>query len=199
VSLDDVAFERALGPLLELVGRSTRVSHTDLLARLEEVVDAATVVLRVHSVGLILLDEDDRLRVAAATDDSAAALEAAQARHGVGPGIDCMRSGTNIAVADLWAADGYASLRPELGGTAMRAVLSSPIRVDGSVAGNFNALHPEPHEWTAAQIRANAAYADVVGLALRSSAYAASAGETVNRLEDQVSLSAGPTEIGARG
>jgi len=199
MSIDDIAFERALGPLLEVVGRSTRVSQEDLLTALEQVVDAATAVLRVRSVGVILLDEEDRMRVAAATDEVAAAVEEAQARHGVGPGIDAMRRGTTVAVPDLWAAEEYRTLQAELDATATRAVLSSPIRVEGSVVGNFNALDAEPHEWTPAQVRANAAYADVIGAALRISAHAAGAGQDVDRLTGQADLSGGPTEIGAAG
>ena len=199
MSIDDVAFDRALGPLLELVGQPTRISQQDLLDRLEQVVDAAVAVLRVRSVGVILLDDQDRLRVAAATDDAAAALEAVQAQHGAGPGIDAMQRGTTVAVPDLWAVEEYRPLLASLDPTAARAVLSSPIRVEGSVIGNFNALDPEPHDWTPAQVRANAAYADVVGLALRLSAHAVRAGEEVDRLSDQVELSGGPEPMGARG
>jgi hypothetical protein len=195
MGVDDADFQRALGPLLELVSGSSTVTRDDLLARLAQVVDAAVVVLRVGGVGVILLDEDDEPRVAAATDEAASALETAQAAHGEGPGIDAMRRATSVAVADLRAA-GYPRLRAALDDSVMRAVLSSPIRVGDSVVGNFNAFLPEPHEWTAAQIRANGAYADVIGLALRIFAQAAVAGATVDRLQGQFDLLGRPAEMG---
>lgn len=196
MSIDDLGFERALGQLLALAGRSTRVGGANLPARLEQVVDAATDVLRVRSVGLMLLDEDDRPRVAAATDGAAAALEAAQVRHQVGPGIDCMRRGAEVVVPDLLAVDDYAALVAELEDPPVRAVLASPVRVGGSVIGNFNALAPAPYDWTRTQVRANTAYAAMIGLALGLSASAVGANEALLRLRDQARLSGGTIEIG---
>lgn len=189
VSVDEAALVRALPPMLQLLGPSSGPTQQELLARMQEVVEAAVTVLRVDSVGLILLDEDDRPRVAAATNESAWDLEQAQAEYGEGPGIDSLRTGEPVAVDDLSEADDYPRLREHLAGTEVRAVLSSPIRVNQSIVGNFNSIVHEAHDWTMAQRRANGAYADVVGLALRVSAAAAKADETVERLRGQSALS----------
>jgi hypothetical protein len=78
--------------------------------RLGEVLGAATQVLGVDSVGLMLLDEHDALRVVGTTDAASAALEAAQLQLHRGPAIDCVRSGRRIAVAGLAASAGYAAV-----------------------------------------------------------------------------------------
>lgn len=64
-------------------------------------------------------------------------------------------------------------------GEARGPVLTDP---DPRLSGRFNALLPGVHEWTPTQIRANVAYADVIGLALRVSAHAMAPGDTVSRL-----------------
>jgi hypothetical protein len=69
----------------------------------------------------------------------------------------------SIAVADLAQARPYARLWRRLANTGVRAVLASPVRVWGNVIGNLNAVRHHAHRWTATEIRANEAYAKVIG------------------------------------
>jgi GAF domain-containing protein len=136
----------------------------------------------VDSVGVMLLDDHDRARQVGTTDEVSALLETGQIESGEGPGIDSLRTGETVATEDLSEPGRYPQLWRRLAGSGVRAVLSSPIRLDHAVIGNLNATLGRRHNWTAAQRRANQAYADVIGLALRASAQALDAGSRLLRL-----------------
>lgn len=51
-------------------------------------------------------------------------------------------------------------------GAGAPAALSSRVRVGGTAVGSFDAFRYGPHEWTERQIRANEAYANVIGVVL---------------------------------
>jgi GAF domain-containing protein len=137
-----------------------------LADRLARVVESAVDVLGVDGVGLMLLDHDDALRTAGFTNPPASALERVQAEIGEGPGIDASEREETVAVADLAEAPGYAGLWRRIAATGVRAVLASPVRVWGSVVGNLNAVRHRAHRWTEMEIRANEAYARVIGVTL---------------------------------
>ncbi|MCO1654614.1 GAF domain-containing protein [Pseudonocardia humida] len=188
--IDDVAFSVSLMALLARVDLPTRADGQDVQARLDEVLSAATGVLGVDSVGLMMLDEDDVLRVVGVTDDAAGVLEAAQQRLDVGPGIDCVRDGAVVAVDDLAGSERYAPVWECLrgpsngqprGGGAARAVLSVPVRVRGETVGTLNALHRTPQRWDDAQVRAVEAYGAVIAILLRLEAAARTDGSVPNR------------------
>src|SRR5689334_8403785 len=115
---------------------------------LTAVIGAAEEILGADCVGVLLIDEDDRLRSVASSGPAAAALERAQQDLGVGPGIDTIRRSETVAVNDLLA-DGYyglpAHVVSELG---VRAVVSAPLWVNGAVAGNLNVMRFAAHEWS---------------------------------------------------
>ena len=137
-----------------------------LADRLARVVDSAVEVLGVDSVGLMLLDHDDTLRAAGFTSPATSALENLQAEIGEGPGIDASNRAETVAVADLAEAPGYEALWRRVADTGVRAVLASPVWVWGNVVGNLNAVRRRAHRWTETEIRANEAYAKVIGVTL---------------------------------
>ena len=137
-----------------------------LASRLARVVDSAVEVLGVDGVGLMLLDQHDALRTAGFTGLPTSALERIQIELDEGPGIDASRRGTTIAVSDLADSPGYGELWRRVSGTGIRAVLSSPVWVWGSVIGNLNAVRHDRHRWTSTEIRGNDAYAKVIGVTL---------------------------------
>jgi GAF domain-containing protein len=175
MAVDDVAFTSSLISLLARADLPARASVEDVQARLGDVLAAATGVLGLDSVGLMMLDEDDVLRVVGVTDAAGAALETAQQRLGVGPGVDCVRSGATVAVHDLATSAPYTALWQHLrsgsngtsGGGALRAVLSAPVRVAGETVGTLNGFHRAPQHWDGSQVRAVEAYAAVLAILLR--------------------------------
>jgi GAF domain-containing protein len=191
VPVDHEAVVSSLHALLAVVDVPEPTDVNALSRRLQQVVTTAGQVLDVDGVGLMLLDEHDNLRVVGASDPAGAALEEGQQQLGLGPGVDCVRSGQTVAVDDL-SAGAYPALwkvlrEPHLGSVGrvasdqeasapppgtqapvvVRAVLSVPVRVREQVVGTLNALRGEPLGWTAAHIRAVEAYAGIVAVLLR--------------------------------
>jgi len=170
--LDHHALEASLAALTAAAGHPGIADRRSLEERLGQVIAVACEVLPVDGLGLMLLDESGVLRMAGASDPAAVALERVQQRLGNGPGIDCVRDDTTVAVDDLAAGDTYAAVWAALPPDAARAVLSVPVRVGKSVAGTLNALGKRPQHWTVDSVRATEAYAGVIAAVLRLSAAA---------------------------
>ncbi|GAB3922501.1 hypothetical protein GCM10011575_42980 [Microlunatus endophyticus] len=187
---------RGTEPLLALAGGREVLTDSELLTRVDQLLTAAVEVLGVDTVGLMLLDDRDRLHRVGATDEIADLLERAQAESGEGPGVESQRTGAAVAVADLSTSDRYPLLQSRVQGSGIRAVLSSPVRVDQQTIGNLNAVLLRAHTWTEPQLRANQAYADVIGLALKTVAQARATAGRVNRLQRQLG---GSSRSGAAG
>jgi GAF domain-containing protein len=162
------------------------MSGSSPAAALAHTVQVAVDVLRVDSVGLMLLDEHGTLQAVGFTDDEAAVLEATQARVRQGPGRDTMDTGVTVAVTDLAVVPEYAALWAGVSGSGLRAVLSSPIWAGGAVVGNLNAARRGPHAWTADEIREAEAYAKVVGLILDLAAPSGSRDDNAGIGEDNL-------------
>jgi GAF domain-containing protein len=131
------------------------------------VVRVAAELMHVDGVGLLLLDDKDQPRAVATNAPAAAALEAAEERLNIGPGIDTLTTDATVAVADVADSADYAALWEELIGSGVRAVLASPVRIGGQVIGNLNAIGGDPREWSAGDERAVEAFADIIGQILR--------------------------------
>lgn len=166
--------DSALPALLESLHLPAGLTEGTLAQSLEQVLAAATEILGVDAVGLMLVADGERLRRVATTDRLAQLVEEVQVDLRQGPGIDAVRGDHAVAVADLEHCASYAGLwraLQEVGGP--RAVLAAPVRVAGRVEGNLNALRLQAHEWTADQVRASGAYADVIGVLLGLAAQSA--------------------------
>jgi GAF domain-containing protein len=159
--LDDDALARSLRELTDRLTADALVGP--LCDQLATVVSATVELLGVESVGLLLLDDADRVRTVAAAGRSAELLERVQEEIHVGPGLDTLTSRATVAVADLAAEPRYGPLWREVAGHGVRAVLSAPVWVDGQVVGNLNAVAPAPRAWPAAQREAAEALAGIVG------------------------------------
>jgi GAF domain-containing protein len=155
------------GPTID---RPTGLPSRSAAGRLESIVVAAAEVLRVDSVGAMLLDAGGSLRLIGASDALARAMEDTQIELDDGPGIEATRTGRDVVVADLARAGRWRALAERLVPIGGGAVLSSPIRVHDAVVGNLNAIARQPHRWTPGEIRAAGAYARMIGALLEGSA-----------------------------
>jgi GAF domain-containing protein len=167
MAVDPGAVQQSVQELLGDLGDAGRGTLRPVSAGLKAVVSAAERVLAVDYVGVLLLDEDDQLRAAAASQPLAEAFEAAQQVLGIGPGVDTVRTLATVVVNDLAGTEEYAPLADYVGDSRMRAVVSSPVWVNGAIAGNLNAIISTPHQWSAAEIAAVETYADVIGTLLQ--------------------------------
>jgi hypothetical protein len=115
-----------------------------LAAALQRVVQAATTVLRAQGAGVMLADEHEVLRCAAASGPPGRGLATAQERLGAGPAHDSFAAEMPVASRDLTSDGRWPDLRHLVDRAAVRAVLSAA------------------RDWEVAEIAATTAYAGVV-------------------------------------
>jgi GAF domain-containing protein len=134
-----------------------------LEAALQRVAEAATVVLRAHGAGVMLADEHDVLRCAAASGPPGRGLATAQERLGAGPALDSFANEVPVTCRDL-ATDGrWPDLRHLIDRAAVRSVLSAPLTLPGGrPIGALNLHSSRARDWEVAEIAATMAYAGVV-------------------------------------
>jgi len=168
MAVDRRTLAMRLERLLRDIDRSGGEDFDGALARL---VGSATVLLHADGAGLMLTDEHEVLRCAAASDRAGRTLETAQERLGAGPALESFRRNLVVLCSDLPADSRWPDLRHLVDARAVRAVLSAPVCLpeEGPV-GTLNVYASTPRDWTLSEISAVSACADVaaslVGLAL---------------------------------
>jgi GAF domain-containing protein len=176
MAVDEQALVASLQTLLTHIDLPSDTPTQAARRRLTALLAAATEVLAVDSVGLMLLDDHNVLRVVGVSDDSGAGFGLAQQQLGVGPALDCLRLGETVVVDDLADNPDYVLLWARLEGAEdriwhrdrqpIRAVVSAVVHIRDSVIGNLNAIRTAPYRWQQADTRAVEAYAAIVGVLL---------------------------------
>jgi GAF domain-containing protein len=160
VPIDRRSVTRELRLLLQNVDE---LATEGLAAALQRVAEAATVVLRAQGAGVMLADEHEVLRCAAASGPSGRGLATAQERLGAGPAHDSYAAEVPVASRDLTSDGRWPDLRHLVDRAAVRAVLSAPLTLPGGRAiGALNLHSSRARDWEVAEIAATAAYAGVV-------------------------------------
>jgi GAF domain-containing protein len=134
-----------------------------LAAALQRAAEAATTVLRAQGAGVMLADEHEVLRCAAASGPLGRGLASAQERLGAGPAMDSFASEMPVVSRDVTSDGRWPDLRHLLDRAAVRAVLSAPLTLPGGRPIGAIALHSSrERDWEVAEIAATVAYAGVV-------------------------------------
>jgi GAF domain-containing protein len=134
-----------------------------LAAALQRAAEAATTVLRAQGAGVMLADEHEVLRCAAASGPLGRGLASAQERLGAGPALDSFASEMPVVSRDVTSDGRWPDLRHLLDRAAVRAVLSAPLTLPGGRPIGAIALHSSrERDWEVAEIAATVAYAGVV-------------------------------------
>jgi GAF domain-containing protein len=160
VPIDRRSVTRELRLLLQNVDE---LAGEGLAAALQRVAEAATVVLRAQGAGVMLADEHEVLRCAAASGPPGRGLATAQERLGAGPAHDSYAAEMPVASRDLTSDGRWPDLRHLVDRAAVRAVLSAPLTLPGGRAiGSLNLHSSRVRDWEVAEIAATSAYAGVV-------------------------------------
>lgn len=102
----------------------------------EMLVTLCAELLQVSAAGLLLLDDQGAVSLAAAVPGQARALELAQLDDSEGPGLDCHRSGMPVHCVDLAAAGaGWPRFAPAARAAGFRSVHSIPLLLRGEALG----------------------------------------------------------------
>lgn len=122
----------------------TLVAEYDVLDLLHSLVDSSVQLLDAAAAGLLLADPNGQLKVLAATSEESRLVETLQQRAGVGPCIDCFRSGVVVTVEDVGAEE---ERWPEFCRASLsqgfRSVHAIPMRLHGKTIGALNLFRTE--------------------------------------------------------
>jgi PAS domain S-box-containing protein len=163
--------ERAAGPA------------DDLAEALQEVAEAAALLLGADAAGLMLADQAGALRRVTASDEAEQAFERAQRDLGEGPCVDAFVRGEVVWTPDLRTDPRWPRLGPAAAGNRIRGVLSVPVGVPGRSLGAMNAMTHSRRAWTDADAAAARALAAVIGRLLGSAGEARHRGDLVLQLQ----------------
>ena len=156
-----------------------------LAAALQRAAEAATTVLRAQGAGVMLADEHEVVRCAAASGPPGRGLASAQERLGAGPAVDSFATETPVVSRDVTSDGRWPDLRHLLDRAAVRAVLSAPLTLPGGRPIGAIALHSSrERDWEVAEIAATVAYAGVVASLISMALEARLRGVLLDKLLD---------------
>jgi GAF domain-containing protein len=144
-----------------------------LTAVLQRVADGAATLLHAHGATVMLADEDDVLRCAAACGTSGRSLGTAQERLGAGPAHLSFAQDAPVACRDVTTDRRWPDLRHLIDPAAVRAVLSAPLTLpDDGPIGVLDVFASKERDWDMGEIADTMVYAGVaaslVALALEA-------------------------------
>jgi GAF domain-containing protein len=144
-----------------------------LTATLQRVADGAATLLRAHGATVMLADEDDVLRCAAACGASGRSLGTAQERLGAGPAHLSFAQDAPVACRDVTTDRRWPDLRHLIDPAAVRAVLSAPLTMPhGGPIGVLDVFASKARDWDMGEIADTMVYAgvaaSVIALALEA-------------------------------
>jgi GAF domain-containing protein len=156
-----------------------------LAAALQRAAEAATTVLPAQGAGVMLADEHEVLRCAAASGPPGRGLASAQERLGAGPAVDSFATEMPVVSRDVTSDGRWPDLRHLLDRAAVRAVLSAPLTLPGGRPIGAIALHSSrERDWEVAEIAATVAYAGVVASLIAMALEARLRGVLLDKLLD---------------
>jgi GAF domain-containing protein len=161
------------------------LSGEGLAAALQRVAEAATTILRAQGAGVMLADEHEVLRCAAASGQPGRGLATAQEHLHAGPALDSFASDLPVASRDVTTDGRWPDLRHLIDRAAVRAVLSAPLTLpNGGPIGALNLHSSRARDWDVAEIAATVAYAGVVASLISMALEARLRGVLLDKLLD---------------
>ncbi|MFL6297667.1 MAG: GAF domain-containing protein [Actinomycetes bacterium] len=177
---------------LLLQGRDSPAGE-GLAPALQRVAEAATTILRAQGASVLLADEHETLRCAAASNQPGLGLATAQEHLHAGPALDSFASELPVASRDVTTDGRWPDLRHLIDRAAVRAVLSAPLTFPGGhPIGALNLHSSEARDWNVAEIAATAAYAGVVASLISMALEARLRGVLLDKLLDALRTTTRP-------
>lgn len=144
--------ERFAGTLVD------RFELDDVMAQLgRDIAD----ILGAAGAGIMLADDEGRLRFCSTSNPVLGALEELQIELDEGPCLLAYRSGTVILAADLRSDDRFPKFGPRAVEAGMGAVYSFPMRLDSQIIGACNLYSDRPGKFNDEQVEVGEVLADV--------------------------------------
>ena len=168
--------EQALADIFVVLA-DTLVDDYDVVDLLDQLTDACVNLLGVRAAGLLLDDQKGNLAVVASSSDEIRLLEVFQLQTNEGPCLDCIRTGTPVASADLDAERArWPLFVPAALDAGFGSVAAMPMRLRNQTIGALNVFHARAEPVSAKDQRLAQALADVatIGILQRRSAHRSS-------------------------
>ncbi len=145
----------------------TLVDDFDLIDFLHTLTLHAAAVSGADSVGLVLTDHHDQLRLIAASNESGEMLELLQLQNAEGPCLDCFRTGRAVVNADLASArDRWPTFAPRALESGFSSVHAFPMRLRTTVIGALNLFGKTATIYEPDDVKVVQSLADVATIAL---------------------------------
>lgn len=145
----------------------TLVADYDVVDLLHTLVEESVALLDAAAAGLLLVDPAGDLQVMASTSEKSELVEVLQLEAGVGPCVDCFRTGAVVAIDDI-ASNG--SKWPQFQSAALSqgfmSVHAVPMRLRGQTIGALNLFGQEVGPLSAEDAAIAQAFADVATISL---------------------------------
>ena len=167
-----------------------RDPERDLASTLEQAVLAAKQLFMVDAAGIMLADNDGRLRSASASDRRAQALEDSQERFAASPCAQAFSTGRPVVMCDATLEPRWGEVRHAFAEARIRSGLSVPVRLGAGPIGTLDVYAVAPGGWDETEVSALQAYAEVVATLLGAAARATVKGRLAEQLHVALDSSA---------
>ena len=145
----------------------TLVDDFDVVELLVLLVERSVELLDASAAGLVLGDDQGRLRLMASTSETIEVVELFEVQHDQGPCFDCWSSGEPVVEGDLSEAqERWPAFAPIAVQAGFRAAHGFPVRLRHRVLGALNLFRAEPGVLSPADAAAGRALADVAAISL---------------------------------
>ncbi|BCL17706.1 GAF and ANTAR domain-containing protein [Micromonospora sagamiensis] len=144
----------------------TLVDDFDVLEFLHVLTERCVQLLGVSAAGLLLTDQQDTLRVVAASSGRTRLLELFELQTDQGPCLDCFRTGRPVSVTDLPAAGRWPRFTAAAAEVGFAAVHALPMRLRSEVIGALSLFDVQSGALDADRLRVGQALADVATIGL---------------------------------
>lgn len=148
----------------------TLVDDYDVVELLDRLVGYSVELLAVDAAGILLVDSQRGLRVVASSNEDAELMELLQLQADQGPCVDCVRTGTQVSVANP---EDTAARWPVLAAamttrSVFRSVHALPLRLRSEAIGAMNLFRRRPGTLPEADLVLGQALADVATIGILS-------------------------------
>jgi GAF domain-containing protein len=166
-----------------LLQGADKLAGEGLAAILQRVVEGAATLLRTQGAGVMLADEHEVLRCAAASGSQGWGLGTAQERLGAGPAHDSFAQDLPVACRDVTADGRWPDLRHLVDKAAVRAVLSAPLSLpDSGPIGALDVFASRARDWDMGEIADTMVYAGLAASLIAMALEARLRGVLLDRL-----------------
>lgn len=165
--------QRGLALKQQALTAATFVEMVDTLVDDFDVIDLLTILaarsvelLEVAAAGILLADNQGRLRVMAASSEQVQLLELFQLQNDEGPCLECFTTGTAVVEPDLANSPRWPLFTPECVEAGFLSVCAVPLRLRSVVLGCLNLFMSNPTLLPEPEIVLARALADVASIAI---------------------------------